>query len=209
VHARTEVSDPPDPPDQDPSAPAHDSHGVLALRARQEEQVDRHQRLVERVTHTLGRPRTIYLTLLVIVVWITWNVMAPALSLTVLDPPPFYYMQGTIALAALLMTTMVLTTQNRQARHAEQRAHLDLEVNILAEKKIAKLIALIEELRRDMPNVHDRRDSIAESMTHALDTKAVISALEETMGPAGIKDGDEGAKPSADKEGSSARATQG
>jgi uncharacterized membrane protein len=206
------VSDPPDPPDQDPSAPSHDphdSHGVLALRARQEEQVDRHQRLVERVTHTLGRPRTIYLTLIVIVVWITWNVMAPALSLALLDPPPFYYMQGTIALASLLMTTMVLTTQNRQARHAEQRAHLDLEVNILAEKKIAKLIALIEELRRDMPNVHDRRDSIAESMTHALDTKAVISALEETMGPAAPKDDDEQAKSSPGKEGSSPAATRG
>jgi uncharacterized membrane protein len=202
------VSDPPDPPDSAPAA-RHDSHGVLALRARQEEQVDRHQRLVERVTHTLGRPRTIYLTLIVIVAWIVWNLMSPVLSLTVLDPPPFYYMQGTIALAALLMTTMVLTTQNRQARHAEQRAHLDLEVNILAEKKIAKLIALIEELRRDMPNVHDRRDPIAESMTHALDTKAVISALEETMGPPAIKDDDEGAKSNADNEGSSARATQG
>ncbi len=32
-----------------------------------------------------------------------------------------------------------------------------------------------------MPNVHNRRDSVAEEMTRALDPQTVISALEETM----------------------------
>jgi uncharacterized membrane protein len=169
------------PPDREAPKSVLDSRAVLALRARQEEQVGGHQRLVERVTHALGRPRTIYLALLIVAAWITFNLVAPAFSLPMLDPPPFTHMQAVIGLMALLMTTMVLTTQNRQARHAEQRAHLDLEVNILAEQKIAKLIALIEELRRDMPNVHNRRDSVAEEMTHAMDPGAVISALEETM----------------------------
>ncbi|MDP9002269.1 MAG: DUF1003 domain-containing protein [Myxococcota bacterium] len=169
------------PPNRDAGKTAFDPHTVLALRARQEEQVDRHQRLIERVTYSLGRPPTIYVTLLIVAVWISFNVLAPKLLLPAVDPPPFSRMQGVIGLTALLMTTMVLTTQNRQARHAEQRAHLDLEVNILSEQKIAKLIALIEELRRDMPNVHNRRDSVAEEMTRALDPQTVISALEETM----------------------------
>jgi uncharacterized membrane protein len=168
------------PSDSDPSQTVHDSHAVLALRARQEKQVGRHQRFVERLTHTLGRPRTLYFTLLMVGAWMAYNVLSPGASLPVLDPPPFSRMQGVIGLAALLMTTMVLTTQNRQARHTEQRAHLDLEVNILAEKKIAKLISLIEELRRDMPNVHNRTDSVAEGMTHSLDTRAVLTALEKT-----------------------------
>lgn len=169
------------PPNRDAGKGAFDPHAVLALRARQEEQVDRHQRLIERLTYGLGRPSTIYTTLLMVVAWIAFNLLAPVFSLPVLDPPPFSRMQGVISLTALLMTTMVLTTQNRQARHAEQRAHLDLEVNILSEQKIAKLIGLIEELRRDMPNVHNRRDSVAEEMTRALDPETVISALEETM----------------------------
>jgi uncharacterized membrane protein len=158
-----------------------DSHTVLELRARQEEQVDRHQRLVERFTLALGRPRTLYFTLIIVAFWIAFNLLAPGMSLPAFDPPPFSRMQGVVSLAALLITTMVLTTQNRMARHAEQRAHLDLEVNILAEQKIAKVIALIEELRRDMPNVHNRRDPVAEEMQHALDPRAVISAIEETM----------------------------
>jgi uncharacterized membrane protein len=157
-----------------------ESLAVLELRARQQEQVGRHQRFVERVTHALGRPRTIYLILLLVAAWVAYNLLARAVGLPVLDPPPFSSMEACIGLAALLMTTMVLTTQNRQARHAEQRAHLDLQVNILAEQKIAKVIALVEELRRDLPNVQHRRDSVADSMTRALDPGAVISALEET-----------------------------
>ncbi len=170
------------PDEQGAPEDARDAHAALALRARQERQVGGHQRFVERITLALGRPRTLYVTLLSALAWIAWNLASPILAWPFLDPPPFSRLQAVVGLASLLMTTMVLTTQNRQARHAEQRAHLDLEVNILAEKKIAKLIALIEELRRDMPNVHDRPDLVAEKMTHALDARAVISALEENMG---------------------------
>jgi uncharacterized membrane protein len=143
--------------------------------------VGRHQRLIEQVTRALGRPRTIYVTLLAALSWVTFNLVAASLSLPVLDPPPFGRLQGVVGLAALLMTTMVLTTQNRQARHAEHRAHLDLQVNLLAEQKIAKLIALMEELRHDLPNVHDRKDSQAEAMTRTMDPGAVISAFDEKL----------------------------
>jgi uncharacterized membrane protein len=82
------------------------------------------------------------------------------------------------------MTTMVLTTQNRQAKQAERRAELDLQVNLLSEQKITKVIALFEELRRDMPAVPNRDDPVATAMTHAVDPHDVISALESTFEPA-------------------------
>lgn len=74
---------------------------------------------------------------------------------------------------------MVLTTQNRQSRHAERHAQLDLQVNLLAEQKVAKLIALVEELRRDMPSVPDRVDPVAEGMTEPLDPEVVLTVLED------------------------------
>ena len=40
----------------------------------------------------------------------------------------------------------------------------ELAENLLAEQKIAKLIALMEELRRDIPTVKDRFDPEAEAM---------------------------------------------
>jgi uncharacterized membrane protein len=154
---------------------------VVALRSREEERVGWNQRLVETLTQSLGRPRTIYLTLAIAFGWSSLNLLSVRLGGPVPDPPPFYWLQGIVGLCALLMTTMVLTTQNGQGRHAEQRSHLGLQVNLLAEQKIAKLIGLIEELRRDLPSVHDRKDSVAEAMSEAFDPRATISALEGTF----------------------------
>jgi uncharacterized membrane protein len=127
----------------------------------------------------LGRPRTIYAALGAAVVWMGCNVAAPHLGQRSLDAPPFYWMQGGVALLSLLMTTMVLTTQQRQMRHVEKRSHLDLQVNLLSEQKIAKIISLLEELRRDLPSVVDREDPVAAAMTESVDPGNVVSALEE------------------------------
>jgi len=74
-----------------------------------------------------------------------------------------------------------LIKQNRQEKLAEQRAQLGLQLNLLSEQKIAKLIALIEELRRDIPNVQDRFDAEAEVMKQAADPTVVIDTLEKTL----------------------------
>jgi uncharacterized membrane protein len=54
-----------------------------------------------------------------------------------------------IDIASLLIATGVLVQQNRQDKLSEQRSHLMLQINLLTEQKIAKLIELIEELRTD------------------------------------------------------------
>jgi uncharacterized membrane protein len=90
-------------------------------------------------------------------------------------------LQGIVGLGAWLTATIVLITQTRQGKLAEQRAQLDLQVSLLAEQKTAKLIALIEELRRDLPNVKDRHDPQAVAMEQATDPHTVLGALEETL----------------------------
>ncbi len=157
------------------------TQAVIAFRARQHEGMGRHQRFIERVNLALGRALSIYFMLLIASAWVAFNLAAPTFSWPVLDPPPFNRLQGMVGVAALLMTTMVLTTQNRQAKDAEQRSHLDLQVNLLAEQKVAKLIALIEELRRDLPNVLDRKDALADAMSNAVDPGAVIAELSQDL----------------------------
>ncbi len=154
---------------------------LASVRARAERGVNRHQRTVERVTGFLARPMTIYAVLVAITIWVTLNVAMSMSGRVPPDPAPFFWMQGVVGLGALLSAIMVLTTQMRLMRHSEERAHLDLQVNLSAEQKTAKLIALVEELRRDLPNVRNRRDSVAEAMSEAVDPHAVMSALKETF----------------------------
>jgi uncharacterized membrane protein len=95
------------------------------------------------------------------------------------DPPPFQWLQGIVGLGALLTATVVLIKQNRLAKLAEQRAHLDLKVTLLTEQKTAKLIDLLEELRRDLPNVKDRHDPEAASLQQSMNPELVRAALDE------------------------------
>ncbi|MDB4983558.1 MAG: hypothetical protein JWM82_4310 [Myxococcales bacterium] len=156
---------------------AHTIHTVASLRSRAQKGVSRHQRAVELSTAALGRPRTLYAILLVVVAWMSFNLALPH----PIDPPPFFWLQGAVGLAAMLTSTLILITQNRQTQEAEQRSQLDLQINLVAEQKITKVIELLEELRRDLPTVRDRVDPKAEAMTQSVDATAVLAALEETI----------------------------
>lgn len=159
----------------------HNIETIISLHMHAELNVSHHQRFLERTTAQLGRPRSFYIVLLIVACWIAVNVFAQQLGLPTFDPAPFAWLQGMIGLGALLMTILVLTTQNRQAKIAERRKHLDLQVNLIVEHKVSKLIALVEELRHDMPIVKDRADQEAEAMMEAVDPQAVFLALDETL----------------------------
>ena len=154
---------------------------IAALQARAERNVSIHQRTVETVTAFLGRPLFLNLVLIFVALWILANLFPKRFGLKQFDQPPFYWLQGVVTLGALLLTIVILITQNRQARLAERRAQLDLQVNLLAEQKVAKLIALVEELRRDLPSVVNRIDLEAEAMSESADPHAVLEALEEKI----------------------------
>lgn len=154
---------------------------IADLHARAEERVDRHQRAIEVITAKVGRPAFLYTALGAIALWIAGNLVAPLMGLPQLDPPPFVWLQGAVGSLALTLANMILITQYRQVKRAEQRAHLELQFNMMAERKITKLISLVEELRRDLPNVRDRHDAEAEAMTKPADPESVVHALEKKL----------------------------
>ncbi len=164
--------------------PEHISHNIetiIELHTRNEKNVPRHQRFVEAVSAFFGRPTFLYSILLVITLWVLPNVLPQRFGIQQFDPPPFEWLDFSLNIGSFLITTGVLITQNRQEKLAEQRAQLTLQLNLLSEQKIAKLIDLIEELRRDIPNVRNRYDPEAEVMKEAADPNVVMAALEQTL----------------------------
>jgi len=151
---------------------------IAALFANHEQDVDLHQRVIEKLTDSFARPWVTYVLALGIVLWIGGNFVAPYVGIRSVDPPPYAGLQTFAAIVALLATVIILTTQHRAGRLAQKRAYLDLQVNLIAEEKIAKVIALVEELRRDLPSVSNRKDPLAEAMTEAVDVHAVAGKLE-------------------------------
>jgi len=158
-----------------------DIEAIVTLRMNAERKVSGHQRIIEKVTSILGRPLAVYITIGAAIVWMSVNTFHRSLELPVFDAPPFSGLQEIVGLCALLMTIIVLTTQNRQAKFAEQRRHLDLQISLLTERKVSKVIELLEDLRRDLPSVHNRLDTEAEAMQEPIDPHTALTALNQTL----------------------------
>jgi uncharacterized membrane protein len=159
---------------------------VLEVRKREREQRSSSLRFVEQISLVIGRP--LYLVALFVFVagWITYNALAPRWDRTPFDPLPFPILDGILSLAALISTTVVLIAQNRLTRIEQQHAHIALQVNLITEQKVTKVINLLEELRRDLPMVQDRYDPQAASFAQKTDALQVLTAIEEvglTKGP--------------------------
>ena len=149
--------------------------------SREEQKRSASQRYAERIGGFVGRPAFLVVILLFAATWIGANLALTASGRAPFDEAPFFWLQGLTGLAALLTTTVVLIKQNRVAKLGEQRDHLDLKVTLLIEQKTAKLIDLIEELRRDLPNVRYRHDSDAVVMQQPMRPQAVLAALDEEV----------------------------
>lgn len=135
------------------------------------------QRGVDASTRWLGQPGSVSVLVVGMAAWMGVNGWRAASGLTTWDPPPFAMLELAGTLAALVLACLILATQRRDDRLAEQRAQLTLELALLNEQKSAKIIALLEELRRDSPTVGDRVDQESEAMARPADPEEILTAL--------------------------------
>ncbi len=167
-----------------PILPAHIEDTVQAIARLHADHLARAtplQRFVDRLTARAGRPAFVALLTAVVVFWMALNLGMAAAGLKPVDEPPFVWMQGLISLIALYMTVLILTTQRREDELMNHREQLTLELSILSEQKSAKIISLLEELRRDNPLIHNRHDAEAIALSTPADPNAVLEALVSTQ----------------------------
>jgi uncharacterized membrane protein len=156
---------------------------IAKLRAEHRQSATPMQRTFDRIAKLLGRPQFIAAISLLIVVWIGANLLAAAMGRHMLDSPPFPWLGEAISLASFYMVVLILVSQEREDELAHHREMLILELAILSEQKIAKVIQLLEESRRDNPILRDRLDPEAETMGQAADTQSVLNAITEKPAP--------------------------
>ena len=147
---------------------------IAALRERHERLIPPQSRAISWLSATIGRPSLLWAELILLGCWL--------LGARWFDPPPYVWLQGLVGVASLLLTTMVLIAQNRERVLSDRRSHLDTQLSLAVEQKVAKLVALVEELRKDLP-VPDRTDPIAESMARPTDPHEVSRRLEKRLDP--------------------------
>ena len=172
-----------DDDDRSSILPAHIHQTVRALaelHAEHQRRATPLLRLLNMVTGQLGRPRAIAAFGLFAAVWIGTNLTLPWAGVRAFDAPPFYALDTILSISAVSTTLVILATQQHESRLSENRSQLTLELAILSEQKSAKIIEMLDALRRDMPNVATVVDDEAIALSMPADPQSMLNALDES-----------------------------
>ena len=162
--------------------PAHIEETVEAIarvHAEHHQQTRPLQRLLARLTLAASHPLFVCILLAGVAAWVVINLVLPGFGLRAFDEFPFNLLQGAMSLAGLVIASLILTTQRRDDELASYREQLTLELSIIAEQKTAKIIGLLEELRRDLPSVANRIDEEAEALSQSSDPEMILAAIKD------------------------------
>ena len=157
--------------DTETSKAVPDPHDELArLRAEFDQSATALERVMARFRCYIGAPTTTVVAVAGILVWTLWNAV---FGTHAFDPAPYPVLNTIVSVSALIATTLILAGQRREDE-AAKRLHLAAE----SEQKIAKLIQLVEEQRRDSAVIPNRDDAEAEQMSSPAGPRAVLERLE-------------------------------
>ena len=92
-----------------------------------------------------GRPLVVILHAIWFATWMAWN-SGRVPGIHAFDPFPFMGLSTIVSLEAIFLSLFILVSQNRATRRADERAHLDLQINLMAEREATKMLQLLQAL---------------------------------------------------------------
>jgi uncharacterized membrane protein len=168
------VTDSQPAPVRAPLAPVLERN-IKALHERrlaQDQAADAHQRFARRLAGLIGTMGFAYAHLTALAVWILVQ-----LGLTPIRPfdPNFTAMIGFASVESIFLTILVLINQRLEARAADQRSELDLQIGLLSEHEVTRLIGLVAAMAAKL-GVEEGRDP---EIAHLAEDVAPEEVLDE------------------------------
>jgi uncharacterized membrane protein len=150
---------------------------ALQLRRQQEEkEATVEEQVAEAITGFTGSMRFVYLHVALFGFWVAanlgWVPGVPAWD------PSFVVLAMVASVEAIFLSTFVLISQNRMAAAADQRADLDLQISLLAEHEVTRLVTLASGIA-DRMGVKTEADADLEEIALDVAPEAVLDELEE------------------------------
>jgi uncharacterized membrane protein len=135
------------------------------------------EKVAAAVTRFSGSMRFVYLHLALYGFWIVANLgWVPGVPQW---DPTFVVLAMIASVEAIFLSTFILITQNRMAGLAEKRAELDLQISLLAEHEVTKLVAMVDAISKHLGVRHDAGE--VEELKRNVAPEAVLDAI-ETIG---------------------------
>jgi uncharacterized membrane protein len=101
------------------------------------------EKLADSLTSFFGTIIFLFLNLVFFTVWIVWNLkIYPATN--AFDPYPFGMLTMIVSLEAIVLSIVVLISQNRANKIADAREEIDFEVDVASEQKVEQILSSLD-----------------------------------------------------------------
>lgn len=172
------ASSPTVPPPQPETLNPALSRNIRTLRERherEESQASLGAKLAGGVTAFTGSMTFVYVHLVILLAWVGANVGlipgAPRFD------PTFVILATAASVEAIFLSTFVLISQNRAAKSAERRSELDLQINLLTEHEVTRLITLTSAIAEKL-GVPEAQDPALRELEADIAPEAVLDILQ-------------------------------
>jgi uncharacterized membrane protein len=149
---------------------------ILEIRQDFERGKSLQDRVADVLTAFSGSMVFVYLHAVWFVVWIALN--RGWFGIKPFDPFPFGLLTMIVSLEAIFLSTFVLVSQNRMSLLADKRADLDLQINLLAEHEITRILTLVDAMAKKM-GLEERCDPDVEELKRDIAPEVVLKEMEQ------------------------------
>lgn len=156
---------------------------IAAICALEEEALSKRtlsDRISDAIANFVGSIPFVVVHLIWFIVWVAVN-MGWLLGALKFDPYPFALLCMLVSLEGVLLSTFVLIKQNRMSQHADQRAHLDLQINLLSEREVTKMLQLQRLICERLQIQEGVRDPEAAEMSQVTAVDSIARQLDEKL----------------------------
>jgi uncharacterized membrane protein len=105
------------------------------------------ERAVRWSIRKVGTPTSVVAHGVALSAWIAWNAGLHG-SLPAFDPAPFPLLSLLASVEAILLGLLILTSQNRLQHEVDRRAHLTLQIGMMAEREGTEMLQMLNRLCR-------------------------------------------------------------
>ena len=124
---------------------ARNIESILRIEKEDEQKLRLHHRALHAVGRFVGTPYFFIIQCLGVGLWLWVNTHASARAWS-FDEYPFPLLSVILALEAVLLTSCVLIRQNIADQAFERRNHLDLQINLLAEREATLSLDILQRI---------------------------------------------------------------
>ena len=136
------------------------------------------EKTIDRISTFSGSIGFLVINIFIFAFWLLWN--SKFSGIKPFDPFPFVLLTSIVSLEAIILAIFVLISQNRQSRIADLRQEIHLQINMIAEEEITKVIQLIAGLYKGL-KIPTEGDSEMKGMLEPIDWDEIEKRLEHQL----------------------------